>query len=184
MIYDYKEALAEWQGISRKLKRYPRYFVQKPETNTTWCHIQTDSKNGICTYPPPNDPYTYDILLPEFKGSIIERILDDYNAANGKIRIMGRNSTCPIHMDHGHAGENLEGKYTYFFVMKTNEHSFYVVQPEDSDRLPDENHYWQAYHWKADGRVHRIASIRKHAAMNGGSTMKIQLQFVSKDDLQ
>lgn len=44
MIYDYKEALAEWQGISRKLKRYPRYFVQKPETNTTWCHIQTDGK--------------------------------------------------------------------------------------------------------------------------------------------
>ena len=181
MIYDNVLALQEWFRIYKKIPR--EYFVQKRETNTTWCHIQTRIDNEICTYPPPHDPYTYDQLLPEFKGTIIEEILNDYNAANGKIRMMDKNSTCLVHQDHGHAGEDLEGKYTYFFVFQTNEHSLYIVQPKDKPDFPDDTHYWKAYHWPADGKVHRIASKLKHTAMNGGNTMKIQLQFVSKDDL-
>ena len=45
MIYDNVLALQEWFRIYKKIPR--EYFVQKRETNTTWCHIQTRIDNEI-----------------------------------------------------------------------------------------------------------------------------------------
>ena len=181
MTYDVERARKEWQEVRKAspknpIKR-PTYTKEPGYSDALWWQVQTNTQgHRVYNRPMIEDPTSYDVLLPEWKGTIFEEILNDYNAYCARFRIMSPGTTLHVHTD-----EWTPSLYVYFFVLYTNEHSFFLVQKEDKQASP--THAWDAFHYPSDGNVYPTRYDIPHAAFNGGTTPKVNLQFRSKNDL-
>ena len=177
--YDVKRAFKEWQSRYNGKWVTPVKFFQSKQP--LWQAVQTDSnmedlKVGQNLFDGKEDHTKYDILHPLWKDTVFEEILNDYNAYSAKIRIMPPMSTLNVHTDGW-----TPSLYVYMFPILTNEDSFFIVQTEG--KPASFTHAWNAWHHPADGSVYQTRYDIPHAAMNGGTTPKVNLQFRSKDDL-
>ena len=174
--YDIERAIKEWQTVVKGPAK-SRIIKKIPGNNAVWGQIHTDKAGHSCYGEPKFGEATdYVELRSEWKGTVFEQILNDYNAYCARFRIMPPNTTLAVHTDGW-----TPSLYVYMFPILTNKDSFFIVQTED--KSASFTHAWNAWHHPADGSVYKTRYDIPHAAMNGGTTPKVNLQVRSKDDL-
>ena len=110
---------------------------------------------------------------PEFRGTEIERLIDQLDIPVGRARIMlmKPKSTLSIHADRG---------LRYHFAVETAPDCFLVeVKAPEAEGEPATT---VLHHIPADGRLYEMDAFQTHTAMNTGKCKRLHIVINAADD--
>ena len=148
--YDLNRVLTEWENIQNSVKWYrdTQTALQFAEGNE--CPY-TDPCGSFTNRVSENVDSEYDIIktVPDYEGTIFEKILKDWDAYRTRILLRKKQTTYTVHTD--------VTPFRYHLALITNPDA-YVVYPTH-ERL---------FHIPADGYVYRMNTTEPHTVMNCG----------------
>ena len=161
--YDIDRVLLEWENLSEKVKWYkksgPQTALQHAEGNTcphtdpcgSWTFRLMSGEGTMLTTPKNkvNSEHDINTIVPEYKGTVFEDIINDWDAYRMRVLCRKKQTTYSIHTD--------VTPFRYHLALITTPDA-YVVYPTHKE----------LFQIPADGYVYRMNTTEPHTIMNCG----------------